>query len=161
MRFGTLIGISFLVFTLIGLSSSELHGQAMRGSGTVTYVPDAMEMVELSDGTMLQRSYLRGVVLASDPSVPFHLSAQDCPGSSIVSAEGQVISGYGYCEGTDRDGDMWWIWWKNSPTENTWGFMGGRGKYAGIEGGGTTAVQSQYPDGRLVISWNGSWRMKR
>jgi hypothetical protein len=130
----------------------------MTGSGTVTYIPASMENVERPDGTIFQRSHLKGVVVATDAAVPFHLSNQDCVGGNIIGADGALLDGHGYCDGVDADGDVWWIWWHNSVDENVWGFMGGTGKYEGIEGGGTTQVQSQSADGRMVITWEGTWQ---
>ena len=158
MRRNVAISFALLIAALVAAPSAVAQGES-KGDGTVTYVPTRTEAVEQPDGTMLQHSVLRGVVLANDPSVPFHLSPQDCPGTNLIGADGTPIRGHGYCVGVDRDGDVWWIWWLLSPDKNTWGFLGGTGKYVGIEGGGTTETLAQTPDGTLVISWEGTWRM--
>jgi hypothetical protein len=136
------------------------QAQSMSGGGTVTYIPAHQEKMELADGTLMVRQMMKGVVVAEDASVPFHMSPQDCMGSNIIGGDGMLIAGYGHCRGMDADGDVWFIWYKNSPEGNHWGFMGGRGKYEGIEGGGTTVANPPTADGRLVITWEGTWTMK-
>ena len=42
----------------------------------------------------------------------------------------------------------------------TWGFLGGTGKFAGVTGGGATAVIGGTPDGRVVVRWQGSWTIQ-
>ncbi len=155
-----LAGCALLLGGLFAGATATAQAPPTTGTGTVTYVPVTMETIDLPDGTKLQRSHLKGVVLATDANVPFHLSPQDCVGSNRIAADGQALGGAGYCDGVDRDGHVWWIWWKNAPSGNTWGFTGGSGKYSGVEGGGTTTPQMQGADGRLVIRWMGSWKMK-
>lgn len=160
MRHIMLAGCAVLLGGLVVTATAAAQSPQRTGSGTATYVPATLETIDLPDGSKLQRSHLKGVVIAADATVPFHMSPQDCVGSNRISATGQVLGGSGYCDGMDRDGHVWWIWWKNAPSGNTWGFMGGTGKYDGIEGGGTTEPQYQGADGRLVINWTGRWRMK-
>lgn len=156
----TLGRLAFALSAVAFASAGTAQAQSMSGGGTVTYIPSHQETMELADGTMMVRQVLKGVVLAEDASVPFHMSPQDCIGSNIMDAEGMLIDGYGHCRGIDADGDVWFIWYHNSAEGNRWGFMGGRGKYEGIEGGGTTVANPPTADGRLVISWEGTWTMK-
>jgi hypothetical protein len=160
MRCTLAAGVAALVLLAAGVSGT-VQAQQQSGSGTATYVPVKTKTTELPDGTMLQRVHSQSVVMADDPAaVPFHMSPQDCFGANHLDADGTMVVGRGYCDAMDRDGDVWWIWWTSSPTGGTWGFMGGTGKYAGIEGGGTTMPQGQTPDGRLVITWEGTWEME-
>jgi hypothetical protein len=129
------------------------------GSGTVTYAPAEVENTQLPDGGMIQRSHIMGIVLADDASNSIHLASQDCFGTTVVPDGGTAI-GNGYCDAVDANGDRWWIWWHNGPDSNTWGFMGGTGKYEGITGGGTTESLAQMADGRAAITWDGHWTMK-
>ena len=119
------------------------------------------ETFELPDGQPAMRTHQRGTVLAEDESSSIHLSSQDCFGTMLLNADGSAAPGYGYCDGIDRDGDMWTIWWKNETGEGSvWGYLGGTGKYVGVEGGGTTQNVLRSPDGRMVITWKGKWTLK-
>ncbi len=135
------------------------QAQEMKGSGRVSFVRHSSETFQLPDGTTGQRLHSKGVVIANEPTHPFHLSTQDCLGTYLMDSDGAVSSANGYCDGIDRDGHIWWIWWKNDQEGGSWGFLGGTGKWDGTEGGGTTKYELQSPDGRVVISWEGSWKM--
>ena len=136
------------------------QAQDVKGSGRVSYVPHASETFELPDGTAGQRLHLKGVVTANEPTNSIHFSTQDCFGTYLMNSDGTISSASGYCDGIDRDGHIWWIWWKGDQAGSSWGFLGGTGKYDGVEGGGTTKTELLSPDGRLVDSWEGSWKMK-
>ncbi len=160
MRHAVLASLAIVLGALAAAPAPMAQAQTVTGSGWVTYVPHSTETLVLPDGNTLERSHLKGVVIAADPEVPFHLSSQDCSGTNVLGSDGAPLLGSGYCEGVDRDGDVWWIWWRNAPDGDTWGFTAGTGKYEGIEGGGTTQPQFQGSDGRFVISWEGTWQMK-
>ena len=129
-------------------------------TGSATYIPVHSKAMELANGDTSQITHLKGVILADDPSVSLHLAMQDCVGTTVIPSDGGPPDGAGYCAGTDANGDLWWIWWHNGPGGNLWGFIGGTGKYKGIEGGGTTEQQVMGADGRMAITWKGSWKMK-
>ena len=156
----TLARLALSLCVALLVTAQTAWAQTTSGQGTVTYIQHSSEEVNLAGGTTLMRAHLKGVVLADDPSVPFHMSPQDCIGANILGRDGLPLAGYGHCEGVDQAGHAWFIWYHNSPDGNTWGFMGGTGKYEGIEGGGTTQDNPPSPDGRLVISWEGTWTMK-
>ena len=157
-RFSTLLSS----FALVALLAGAPHAKAeeFSGKGTVTYVPVDSETIELPDSSLLRRAHMKGVILADDTKVPFHLATQDCAGSETLSPEGVAEAGRGYCDTVDADGDVWWMWWDNDPKPGAWGILGGTGKYEGMTGGGTTKALSQHSDGRLVLSWEGKWKMK-
>jgi hypothetical protein len=129
------------------------------GAGTVTYGPANVENTQLPDGSLMQRSHIKGIVLCDDTDNFMHLVAQDCFGTTLVSPSGEA-TGNGYCDAVDGDGDRYWIWWHNSPKGNKWGFMGGTGKFDGVKGGGTTTPLAQMADGRTAITWEGTWSSK-
>ena len=152
---------AFCISALSGLVLAQSAPAAeIKASGSVSYVTVSSEADELADGRTLVRSTSKGIVRADDPTVSVHLSSQDCSGTDLIAAEGNFVLGQGYCDGVDKDGDVWWIWWRNSEQENVWGFLGGTGKYEGIEGGGTTAIETRLPDGRMSIRWQGTWQTK-
>ena len=132
-----------------------------KGSGTATMTTVDSDAVTFAGGAVKQRIRLKGVILADDPASPIHLSAQDCGGSIVVGTDGAAVNGGGYCEATDKDGDVWWLSWADyDGNGNTWTILGGTGKYEGMTGSGTVAVLMQSADGRLVNRWQGSWSMK-
>ena len=149
----TALAICGIVF---GLLAAPAEAGEEKGSGTATYAPAAVETVQLANGSSVQRSHIKGIVLASDPSNSLHLASQDCFGTTLIAADGTAI-GNGYCDAVDADGDRWWLSWHNGPDGNTWEFTGGTGKYEGIKGGGSTKSLAQMADGRSAITWNGSW----
>lgn len=147
---------------LVVFATSPLSAQMQEGSGegTVTYIPAVMETSDRADGTMLQFAHMQGLVTATDTAIPFHMSSQDCVGANVATAEGMLVQGHGACYGVDTEGDVWWIWYSNNPDGGTWGFLGGTGKYEGIEGGGTTQSNLPTAEGRLHVAWQGTWQMK-
>lgn len=138
------------------LSASETSAE-----GTVTYLPVTESSTKLADGRTVVRFHNRGVVLASDPGSALHGSAQDCSGTLLIGQDGKPASGSGYCDGVDAAGDVWWLWWTDtSGGASKWGFLGGTGKFQGIEGGGTTQTIVMTDDGRQTIRWQGTWTTK-
>lgn len=155
-------GVSAAVGLAVGACLSIQAGYAaeVSASGTVTYIATPMGQSPLGDGRILSRVHLKGMVVASDPSVSLHLASQDCVGTTLLDAGGVQTYGAGTCDGVDADGNTWWIWWRNTPQERTWSFIGGTGKFEGVSGGGTTKVLGATEDGRLTISWEGRWSTK-
>jgi len=131
----------------------------VKAAGSATYITVSSESTPHGEMT-LEREHSKTVILADDPNAPIHLSTQDCSGTNLIGADGVPIVASGYCDGADKDGDIWWIWFHNSAAGNKWGFLGGTGKFEGVTGGGTTEQQVFMPDGRLVIRWEGTWEMK-
>ena len=144
---------------VFGLSwTPSVQAEEVAGGGSASYVTVSSEAFELAEGRPAIRVHQKGSIVAED--TPFHLSSQDCFSSLILATEGPPVPAYGYCDGTDRDGDFWTIWFKDEQGGgSTWGFLGGTGKYVGIEGGGTTKVEMQSKD-RMVITWEGKWTLK-
>lgn len=145
---------------LAGLLTPAAVAGETTARGTVTYIGKPLDATALGGNGVVSRVHMKGVVIADDANSPLHLSSQDCYGSTVVDGTGEPKGGAGSCDGVDRDGDVWWIWWRNAPDSRTWGFIGGTGKWQGVTGGGTTGVLAAMPDGRTTISWLGKWTMK-
>ena len=146
---------------IVAAAVSPVMSAEFKGSGTVTYVMVDTDTVKFASGSSKQRINMKGVIVADDPSNPIHLSAQDCAGSLVVGPDGAPLDGGGYCEATDKDGEVWWLSWSDANANgNTWAILGGTGKYAGMTGRGTVTVLMQSGDGRLVYRWNGAFAMK-
>jgi hypothetical protein len=148
---------AFGALTMLAAAALGAEGS---GGGTITYVGFHIGDRDVAGGSVLGQDHLRGVVLADDPAVPFHMSAQDCIGATVVGAGGAEGEGAGYCDGIDRDGDVYFLWWRNQADGRTWGFMGGTGKFEALTGGGTTEVLGGSADGRVVLRWDGTWTTK-
>ncbi len=150
------------VVSAVGLifAASSLRAAEVKASGSGTYVTVTSESVPRADGTTMVRSHSKGLILENAPTGSLHLSGQDCYGADIIAAGGVLVEGWGACDAVDRDGDIWSIWYRSSGNGGSWGFLGGTGKFAGIEGGGTTETLIATADGRLAIRWQGSWKTK-
>ncbi len=146
---------------LVGfLTVTPADAEELKASGTNTYVPTSSDITPLTDEANLLRTQSRSILVADDPKLPFHLSTQDCSGTYLLDANGQVNRGSGYCDVVDDDNDVWWLSWKTTGDDGTWEVMGGTGKYDGMTGSGTTKILSQSADGRFALHWAGTWKMK-
>jgi len=145
-------GLSFL--------TTGAQAQEMSADGYAAYMQTGATTTALGEGRTRVDQTLDGYVMTDDSSNPFHLMAQDCAGTNLVAADGSLERGSGYCAARDADGDMYWIWYWNSPSGSEWGIMGGTGKFEGITGGGTSEAVAADPDGRFVVRWEGSWTMR-
>jgi len=139
--------------------TAEAQAQEMSAEGYAAYMQTGVTTTALEEGRTRVDQTLDGYVMTDDPANPFHLMAQDCAGTNLVDADGTLVRGSGYCAARDTDGDMYWIWYWNSPSGSEWGLMGGTGKFEGIAGGGTSEAVAADPDGRFVVRWEGSWTM--
>ena len=143
----------------LGALSLPAAAAEVTGAGTVTFVGFHIGDRPVAGNQSLGQDHLRGVILADDPANPLHMAAQDCIGSGIYAPDGAEDSA-GYCDMIDPEGNVAFIWYRNDGEDRAWGFLGGTGKFAGVTGGGTTAVIGGTPDGRVVIRWQGSWTMQ-
>ena len=145
----SVVGVVFLSTAAVSAEYS--------GSGTVTFVGNHIGSRGIANGNSLGQDHLRGVMIADDAANPLNLAAQDCIGSSIVAKDGVPGEDAGYCDGIDKDGDVFFMWYRNKDADNRWGFLGGTGKFEGITGGGTTTYVAGEPADRLVVKWEGKW----
>ncbi|WP_224404552.1 hypothetical protein [Afifella sp. IM 167] len=114
----------------------------------------------LSDGSRLVAIAQKGIMQDDDPSSPLHMSSQDCAGTVLVPKTGGEPFGAGSCTASDRDGDIWWLWWTSKGgTGGQWGAIAGTGKYEGLSGGGEVAYTLNLSD-RTAIRYTGSLNLK-
>ena len=144
---------------LLGLSwTPAVQAGEAEGGGSASYVTVSSEEFELADGRSGVRVHQKGTLIAE--GTPFHLGSQDCFSTVVLATEGPSIPLYGYCDATDRDGDMWTVWIKDEKGGGSiWGFLGGTGKFAGVKGEGTSIIEMQSND-RAVVTWKGKWTLK-
>ena len=144
----------------IGCPSPATSGE-IKASGTLTFVRTQFEQIPLVTGKFLSEMHLKGVLLASDPSIPLHLASQNCDLAMVVHAKGAPLEGYGgYCVTIDKDGDVYWIRLSSTATDYKWTVVSGIGKYAGMTGNGATEILMAAADGRLILALSGTLNMK-
>lgn len=154
--------VALATVTLVAaLPVTDVFGQgSVSDKGQYTFVT-SVESVSLPGGQTLQRAVQNGLVLADNPESPLHESATTCSGGAVVSASGEPGIGYGHCDAIDKDGDIWTLWFRNDGSGGPWGYINGTGKFQGIEGGGTWTAGPQWPDGRGINNWEGTYTLKR
>ena len=146
--------IVLVVFAWLG-AHATLRADEGRGQGQDLLVTVSSESFQLSDGRTVQRTENTGFVQGDHPFVGNHT----CFGTSVIAADG-AVSATGYCDAYDADEDVYFWWWRGDAQGGTWGFLGGTGKFEGIEGGGTWKAGTTFPDGKSVNTWEGSWNMQ-
>ncbi len=98
---------------------------------------------------------------AADPANPLNLASMTCSGVAVLGADGAETRSAGTCDSVDADGDMAFYWWRHDGSgTGSWGFLGGTGKWTGVEGGGTYKPAYTWIDGRMGNTWEGSWKTK-
>ncbi len=156
-------GRTFLILAgtmvlLLSLTTGS-PAQERSHSGDFAFMTTASEEMPLSDGQVLMRVVQSGMVFADDPASPIDRTATTCTGSTVMDATGRATVVSGHCDGVDADGDVWTIWYGGDEDGGDWGYMGGTGKFEGIEGGGTFSAESQWSDGRGINSWEGTYTL--
>ncbi|MDX1531245.1 MAG: hypothetical protein R3362_06940 [Rhodothermales bacterium] len=155
-RFNLMPVLALAILTLVPTAAAQQQSI----SGYVVYVPGDATDFALADGRTLSNGALRGVLIEDDPESPIHLVSQNCAGTDLFGSDGTPIQSAGSCTGIDGDGDLYHVSYLNSPEQRPWSFTGGTGKFAGIEGGGTTEVVAVGPDGRVTIRYEGTMRTR-
>jgi len=151
------LGVVCAGFSLV---ASPLSAQEVKGSGTNMFVNKVVESFSLADSSMVSRVSSLGFITADDPSSPLRLASMTCEGTSVTTKDGKPIRGAGSCDSVDAQGDVAFYWWRIDEKNGRWGFMGGTGKWANVEGGGTYEPAFQWKDGRTGNNWKGSWKTK-
>ena len=152
-----------LGFVCVGLSlvASHLSAQEVKASGTNMFVPKVVESFSLADGSKVNRVFFPGFITADDPSNPLRMASMTCSGTTVDTKDGKPIRSAGTCDSVDAQGDVAFYWWRaDEKNGGRWGFLGGTGKWANVEGGGTYEPSFQWKDGRQGNSWKGSWKTK-
>ena len=141
---------------LMAVGFSSAYGQMTYDvAGGHALMPESLETVSLPNGNTLSRSISHGFIWSNEEAVGGNGSLT-CYGSSILDPEGMPASGSGTCDVLDLEGDSWTIFWTGAQG-GKWKITGGHGKYHGMTGGGTWAVQSVYADGKTMNEWTGKW----
>ena len=134
--------------------------QERSDSGDFAFMTTSSEEMPLSDGRVLTRVVQSGMVFADDSSSPIDRTATTCTGSMVMDASARATVVSGHCDGVDADGDVWTAWYGGDQDGGDWGFMGGTGKFEGVEGRGTFSAGVQWADGRGINSWEVTYTLR-
>jgi hypothetical protein len=154
-RFLTAMAVAGVVLVPVSALAGKMTGSGHNANHNVS-----TETKKLPDGRLLMRMHDANVIMGNNPGNPFHMTSLDCYSTFIATADGASGKGGGYCQGLDKDGDLWWIHFQGDFTGGTWTLMGGTGKFDGIKGGGTYKPVAQLEGGRSMTVWDGTWEMK-
>ena len=156
----TVVTLGVLLVAL-AIGPSTLTAQEVKASGMNMFAPKISESFQLADGTTANRMSWSGFMTADDPANPLRLASMTCSGVAVLRADQTEVRSAGTCDSVDRDGDVAFYWWRHDEKAGgRWGFLGGSGKWANVEGGGTYEPTYQWKDGRMGNNWKGSWRTK-
>jgi len=119
---------------------------------------------ELKSGVVLIASHQAGVLLSDDRDAvsPRNLATCFDRGTTIQTAEGRALGDVMLLEDMDPDGDIVWlchVWWYGTGP-GWYRFVGGTGKWKGIEGEGTTlGMLKQRQDDHYMLKSEIHWRI--
>jgi hypothetical protein len=152
------IGVMLVCLGLIALTAA---GAEVTASGKNMFVPKIHKSFELGDGTTANRMTFSGFMTADNADNPLHLASMECSGTAVTDDAGEQVSAAGSCDSVDGDGDVAYYWWSMDRDQGgRWGFLGGTGKWVGVEGGGTYEEAYDWKDGKTGNNWKGTWKMK-
>jgi hypothetical protein len=150
-----------IVLVGLALVAPALSAQEVKASGSNMFVPKIVETFTLTDGTTVNRMTFSGFMTADDPANPLRQASMTCTGTAVVAKDGTPVRSAGTCDSVDAQGDVAFYWWRaDSKNGGRWGFLGGTGKWATIEGGGTYEPTPGWKDGRQGNNWKGTWKSK-
>jgi hypothetical protein len=153
---------SNVVWMIVCLSvlAGAAAAQTYELKGHSTWFPVSETTATLADGRTVTRQVLSGTAMNDDPDTPLSKASQDCMFTTVTAADGRSFSSGGYCDGMDADGDVYWAYGHASEKGGKWYYLGGTGKFEGLTGGGTYELALQWPDGKVLATWEGTGTLK-
>jgi hypothetical protein len=139
------------IFILATVGNVFCEEMAKEGTGSGHGIASGTwKAFPLEEGTFYMTWKQKGVGLSDSGESPFHNMSQNCAGISLyVKGVGSVI---GYCIGIAPNGDkiLFQVTQENrkpgpGPHKGKYKYIGGTGKFAGIEGGGEYTSYSVQP----------------
>lgn len=116
----------------------------------------------LDSGYQLVVSTQQGVLLSENADSPRHHATCYDRGTTILSSDGDVLGDVMLLEDTDAAGNITWLyheWWYTG--SGIYRFIGGTGKFDGIEGSGDTlGMVAERADDHYMPSWELRWKIK-
>jgi hypothetical protein len=151
IRFSFLFAVLFC--SLISVAEAE-----EKVAGYVSGTQEVLQSIPLADGTVARRITFSATVITDDPANPLHLASQDCFVTYVFSKDDKPLGGKGSCDGISVDGHLWWILLELRPDGVArWINNGGVGKFANLEASGTTKVLAEFPDGKFIGRFEGTY----
>ncbi len=149
---------------LLLASPSLLLAQSGQSAGQWSSQTLDEEATELADGRTVIMGHAAQATFADDADHPLASQRAECASQTVLSADGEVMSGNGTCFSRDADGDGLSYWWviDSVGTEDcpdlcgSFTYYGGYGKYAGTTGGGTWR-RTALVGGMGMGTWSGSY----
>ena len=168
MKKALLLGVAtFFLFASVGNIFCEEMAKEGTGSGR-DFASGIWKGYPLEEGTQFMTWEQKGVMLDDDPKSPFHNMSSNCAGVQLWNKG--VGTTLGYCIGLAPDGDKTLFEVKQENLKpgpglkkGTWKYIGGTGKFVGIEGEGEYTNYGVRPaaDGtyQTVGKNTGSWKI--
>ena len=132
--------LTLFLFATFGNVFAEEMEKAGTGSGS-GFSSGIWKGYPLDEETQFVTWEQKGVSLSDDPKSPFHNMSQNCAGLQLWNKG--IGTTFGYCIGLAPDGDKTLFEVKQENLKpgpglkkGTYKYIGGTGKFAGIEGGG-------------------------
>jgi hypothetical protein len=144
------------LLALAGISGAETY----KLKGRSVWTPEKVSSSKLADGRTVTRQVLKGTAIADDRTTPLSFVSQDCMFTTVTAADGKSFKSGGFCDGVDKDGDVYWAVGNADENGGKWHYLGGTGKFQDLEGGGTYQLAFEWPDGKVVATWEGTGTMK-
>ena len=136
--------MAFLLALLFLISAGNVFGEEMvkEGSGENTSVFAGTFTALPMEKERVQMNYeVFGLVPDASPESPIYNTTFHCLGA-LHAVKGVYENDSGFCSYTRPDGDIVFLTYKATGAlggrggKGTWTFVGGTGKYVGIQGGG-------------------------
>ena len=139
------------IFLLAAVGNVFGEQMAKEGTGSSTSVTSGTyTLIPLEEGSFVMTFQEKGVILDDSGEGPFHNLSEFCVGVSLFI--NGIGSHKGYCVSTAPDGDKWAAEFiiENvkpgpAPKRGTYKFVGGTGKFTGIEGSGEYMMYNVQP----------------
>ncbi len=151
------------VFAMVGLFAMAVTTPAtaedITGTGEAIIVAAPPVETELPDGSTHIELLTEEVLMAADPSHPFHRVSITCCGNCTVAAGETAASCAGGCTGQDPDGDIITLTW-DGQFGGGWTLTGGSGKWANASGEGQWRSAGMMGAGFSRNEWKGTIRME-
>lgn len=156
-----------LVAVIVASSMTAVAGDSGSGTGYFTNHFQDVTVTEMPDGSMVQLIHYSNMSIADDLHHPSADTAAECVGALRMNADGAVTSGSGSCFVQATDGHGFSYWWQveKAGTEDcpqlcgTWGYFGGYGRLAGLQGKGAWKVTASFGESGSMGTWTNSYSM--
>jgi len=149
--------VFFLQVAAITLLPSLAYAES-KVAGYVNGTKELLSTIELADGNIAKRVKFQVTVITDDTANPIHLASQDCFATYVFTRDDKPVGGRGSCDGISADGHIWWIDTELRPDGKVyWANRGGMGKFEDLTGSGTTTELAEFPDGKTINRFEGSY----